>query len=181
MPLRFATEPANGASLVNERLNKLSTRRSPLSERGIDLGALRVSRPHAVYDLRADAVASGGGLESAVLTGFRYLVQGGGVSVAAAEVLVDTTGTATLLANINYGQFVGATERALRNVTELTPVTEESYEVRLLRFAAIAVMALWLKSDSGGADIVYPLAPAPVGLQAENPYSAGDFVQAILP
>jgi hypothetical protein len=38
-----------------------------------------------------------------------------------------------------------------------------------------------LRADSDGADFVYPLEPAPVGLQAENPYSAGDFVQAILP
>lgn len=182
MPLHFATEPRNGAPLVHEGLNRLSRRRSPLSERGIDFGALVVSGPLAVWDLRADAVARGGGLESAVFTGFRYLVEGGGgVPVAAAEVQVDTTGTATVLANINYGQFVGATERALRKVAELRPVTEGSYEVQFLRCAPIAVVALWLKSDSDGADFVYPLEPAPVGLQAENPYSAGDFVQAILP
>jgi hypothetical protein len=87
--------------------------------------------------------------------------------------------------------------RALRTVlftdivasTQHAAVTgDERWRAVLHRFGEItadltqrlAVVALWLKSDSDGADFVYPLEPAP-GLQAENPYSAGDFVQAILP
>ncbi len=65
------------------------------------------------------------------------------------------------MANINYGPFVEATARALSQVATLSAVGAGSYEVRLLRFSAIALMALWLKPDSGGADIIYPLAPAP--------------------
>jgi hypothetical protein len=42
-------------------------------------------------------------------------------------------------------------------------------------------MALWLKPDSGTGDIIYPLAPAPPGLQAGRSYSAADFISAILP
>jgi hypothetical protein len=56
-----------------------------------------------------------------------------------------------------------------------------SYEVRLLRFSAIALMALWLKPDSGAADIIYPLAPAPDGLQAERAYAVDEFLAAIVP
>jgi len=181
MPLRFAAEPINGSALVHKGLGKVATRTSPLSGRGIDFNALQLSSPHAVYDLRADAVAAGGGLASAKATGFRYLVQAGGVSVAAGEVLADASGAASLLANINYGPFVEATARALTQASQLPAVSAGSYEVRLLRFSAIALLALWLKPDSGGADIVYPLAPAPPPLQAENPYSAADFVRAILP
>jgi hypothetical protein len=181
MPLRFPAEPANGTSLVLEGLNRLSTRRSPLSERGTDFSSLQVSQCHPVYDLRADAIVSGGGLASANRSGFRYLIESGGVAVAAAEVAVDTTGTATLLANINYGPYVEATEQALTNVGTLAPVATGSYEVRLLRFAAIYLVAIWLKADSGGADIIYPLAPAPAPLQAEQPYTPDDFIQAILP
>jgi len=181
MPLRFAKEPNNGTSLVEKALNKLSTRTSPLSERAVDFSALQINQPQAVYDLHADAVAGGGGLESATFTGIRYLVGGGGANLAAAEVLVDGKGNATLVANLNYGQFVEATARALAQVATLAPVNSGSYEVRLLRFSAIALMALWLKSDPGGADIVYPLAPAPDVLKAEHSYSADDFVKAILP
>lgn len=181
MPLHYATEPKNGSSLVQKGLGKLSTRTSPLSGRGVDFAALQISPPHAVYDLRADAVAKGGGLASATATGFRYLVQGGGANLAAAEVHTDATGAATLLANINYGPYVEATAQALTQVAKLAAVSAGSFEVRLLRFSAIALMALWLKADSGGDDIIYPLAPAPAPLQAESPYSAGDFIKAILP
>jgi hypothetical protein len=181
MPLHFAAEPINGSSLVHKGLGQLATRTSPLSARGVDFGALQLSPPHAVYDLRADAVAKGGGLASATATGFRYLVKSGGASVAAGEVLADAGGAATLLANINYGPYVEATEKALTQAAKLPAVGAGSFEVRLLRFSAIAMMALWLKSDSGGADIIYPLDPAPLPLQAENPYSTADFIKAILP
>ncbi len=181
MPLRYAAEPANGTDLVAAGLNRLSTRTSHLTERGVDFNALQVTQPHAVYDLRADAVANGGGLESAVFSGFRYLVRDGDTDVAAAEVQTDTAGNATLLANLNYGPFVAATAQALPRVAALAPVSAGSYEVRALRFAAIGLMALWLKPDSGGADIIYPLAPAPPGLQADQPYSADDFFRAIRP
>ncbi len=181
MPLRFAAELTNGTALVRGGLNRISTRTSPLSGRNIDFDALQIAEPHAVYDLRADAVANGGGLDSAVLSGFRYLIASGGAAVAAAEVQADDARNATLLANLNYGPFVEATAQALPRVARLAPVSAESYEVRVLRFAAIGLMSLWLKPDSGGADIIYPLAPAPVGLRADQPYSGDDFIQAVLP
>ncbi len=181
MPIHFAVEPINGSALVHKGLGRVATRTNPLSARGVDLTTLQLSPPHAVYDLRADLVAAGGGLESANATGFRYLVQAGGGNVAAGEVLADASGAATLLANINYGPFVEATAQGLTEVAKLPAVSAGSFEARLLRFSAIALVALWLKSDSGGGDIVYPLAPAPPTLEAGTPYTPGDFIQAILP
>jgi hypothetical protein len=181
MPLHFATEPKNGTALVQKALSKLATRPSPLSERAVDFNALQVQQPHAVYDLRADAIAHGDGLASAKASGFRYLIGTGGTTVAAAEVLADANGNATLLANVNHGPYVEATARALAQVATLSAVGAGSYEVRLLRFSAIGLMALWLKADAGGADIIYPLAPAPDGLQAERAYSVDEFLQAIIP
>ena len=55
------------------------------------------------------------------------------------------------------------------------------YEVRLLRFSAIYVAALWLKSVAGAADIIVPLAPAPSALQAGKRYTADEFLAAIRP
>ena len=180
MPLHFAAPPANGSSLVEAGLNRLSTRTSPLSGT-VDFRTLQVSQPHAVYDLRPGSVADGGGLASAALTGFRYLVAGDGATIAAAEVQVDSAGVATLLANINYGPYVEATAQALTRVAALPAVGAASYEVRLLRSSPIYLIALWLKPDSGTGDIIYPLAPAPPGLQAGQPYAAADFINAILP
>src|SRR6185437_4770363 len=181
MPIRFAAEPANGTALVRQGLDRLSVRTSPLSGRAVDFGALQIAEPHAIYDLRADAVANGGGLDSATLSGFRYLVASGDAAVAAAEVQADDARNATLVANFNYGPFVEATAQALPRVAALSPVHAESYELRVLRFAAVGLMAFWLKPDSGGADIIYPLAPAPAGLHADQPYSSDEFIQAVLP
>jgi hypothetical protein len=181
MPVHFAPPPANGTTLVEAGLNRVSTRTSPLSGTGVDFSTLQVSQPHAVYDLSPGGIVNGGGLASATPTGFRYLVAGGGTTVAAAEVQVNSNGVATLLANINYGPYVGATAQALTQVAALPAVGAASYEVRLLRSSPIYLMALWLKPDSGTGDIIYPLAPAPPGLQAGQPYTAADFIKAILP
>lgn len=181
MPLHYATEPQNGAELVRAGLNQLATRASYLSTRNIELGATELKPPHAIYDLRADEIARGAGLASARATGFRYMVEAPGGSIAAAEVQADASGKAALLATVNYGPYVVATTRALDDLAKLEQVGAGSFEVRLLRFSAIQLMAIWLKSDAGGADIVYPLAPAPTALKAETPYSVDDFLKAITP
>jgi hypothetical protein len=181
MPLHFAAPPANGSTLVQTGLNRLSTRTSPVLGTAVDFSALQLSQPHAVYDLRVGAVVAGRGLASATQTGFRYLVTGGGAAIAAAEVQADAAGTATLLANINYGPYVEATAQALTQVAALPAVGAASYEVRLLRSAPIYLIALWLKPDSGTGDIIYPVAPAPPGLEAGQPYTEAAFISAILP
>jgi hypothetical protein len=181
MALRFAAEPANGAALVRDHLDRISARPNPLSAGGVNFGALQVDQPHAVYDLGADAITAGAGLEAAVFSGYRYMVSDGNTAVAAAEIQADDQGNATRLTHVNTGPYVQATAQALTNVGTHPAVGAGSYEVRLLRSAAIYVMALWLKPDAGGADILYPLPPVPAGLEAERPYSAGEFMHAIRP
>jgi len=178
MPIRFATAPSNGSVLVQKGLDRLSKRNNPLTRRGVDFGSLQVQQPHAVYDLRADAVANGG-LASATLSGFRYFVQSGSKNVAAAE--VHATGADWLVAHFNYGPYVEATAQALTQVAVLEPVKGGSYEVRMLRFSAIALVALWLKSDTGGDDFIYPVAPVPPGLEAGTLYTEDDFLNVITP
>jgi len=181
MQLRFAAEPKNGTTLVQHSLQRLAKGKNPLSGRGLTVESLAVQAPHAVYDLRADEVAAGKGLASAHPAGFRYLIGPQGAPVAAAEVIADASGTAKLVANLNYGPFVSASARALQEAEKLNAAHPGSHEVRLLRFSAIAALALWLKSDTGGADVLYPLAPAPAPLQAEKPYSEEEFLAAIMP
>jgi hypothetical protein len=181
MAIHYAQEPANGSTLVRAGLRKVSTRPSPLSGQGVDADALQLSEPHRVYDLRADLIAGGRGLESATHTGYRYLVRSAGKHVAGAEVHVDANGTASLLANINYGPYVQAFADAVEKAGTLSAVAAGNYEARVLRFAAIGVMALWLKPDAGGADILYPLAPTPAGIDADKPYSEAEFLAAIRP
>ncbi len=181
MPIHFSPEPANGTVLVSAGLTKLANHRNPLSDQGINLSTLQAVQPHAVYDLHAADLAAGGDLSTATRTAVRYLIQSNGSSVAAAELQLNALGGATLLTNFNYGPFVSETANAVTRLSSLANVSAGSYEVRLLRFSAIAFMAVWLKSDSNAADIIYPLAPAPPPLQAAQPYSAGDLITAIRP
>jgi hypothetical protein len=183
MPLHFAAEPVDGARLVKAGLARLANRPQPLPA-GLVAAEVRsgqLTPPHAVYDLRADEVAAGGGLETAHATAIRYLVETPNKTIAAAEVQTDSSGKATLLANLNFGPFVDATSRALTHLATLSQVAKGSYEARLLRFSAIPAMAIWLKAGAGGQDMVYPLAPAPAGLAAETPCSPADYLAAVLP
>src|SRR5260221_9101905 len=69
----------------------------------------------------------------------------------------DASGTATLLANLNYGVFVGATASAIVELTNMDVVRTGSYEARVLRLSAIGLMAIWLRADAGAdKDIIYP-------------------------
>jgi len=182
MPFRFAQEPPNGGSVIRASLSRLATRPNPLAEKRVDFSAPQLSQPHAVYDLRADLIAQGGGLETASMTGFRYLVSDStGSVVAAAEVQVNSVGQATTVSHINDGPYVSATADAIGRIGTLPEVNAGSYELRLLRFAAAYMMALWLKSDTGGSDIIYPLAPTPPPLEANRPYSSTQFIQAVRP
>jgi hypothetical protein len=181
MPIRFAPEPRNASSIVRAGLDRLAVRESPLKIPQEAFSTLAMDSFHAVYDLRADEVAKGGGLETAHPTGFRYLVRSANAAIAAAEVHTDASGQASLLANLNYGPYVDATARAFNDLTATEPVRSGSYEARLLRFSAIYLVAIWLKADPPGSDIIYPLAPAPADLQAGRAYSVADFLRAIRP
>ncbi len=180
MSIRFAPEPRNGPVVVRAGLDRLATRESPLKLSRDAFSALTLESSHAVYDLRADEISKGGDLSTAHLTGFRYLVKLSGASVAAAEVHTGPDGEASLLANLNYGPFVEATARAFDSLSNMANTKASSYEARFLRFAAIFLIAIWLKEDNG-ADLIFPLAPAPDGIQAGRLYTADEFLTAIRP
>jgi len=82
---------------------------------------------------------------------------------------------------MNYGRFVEATSEAFAKLENLEQVRAGSYEARLLRFSAIPLVSIWLKSDSGAADVIYPLSTVPGVVEAEKAYGADEFLKAILP
>lgn len=182
MPLHFAPGPGNGANLVLADLTRLSARGddAPPPMHSIDMKSVQIQPPHAVFDLHADEIAQGGGLETAHGGATRYLVNAASGVVAAAEVSIDAKGTA-ILANINIGPYVAASAVALEQLARADRVKTGSFEARLLRCSAIAVVAIWLKPDRGNGDVIYPLAPAPNFLRAETTYTASEFLSLIRP
>jgi hypothetical protein len=181
MPLHFDIGPQDGPAMVRAGLQRLSTRANQINLDSAGVTALDVGTPHAVYDLHADEIANGGGLETAHATGYRYLVTRAGAAIAAGEVHQDAAGKPSLLANLNYGPYVAATAQALANVAASDQVRAGVYEARLLRFSAIYLVAVWLKPASGSGDIIVPLAPAPSAVQVGRDYTAEEFLTAIRP
>jgi hypothetical protein len=180
VPLQFAPESKSSTDVVRAGLARMLQRKNELGLASDALGALEVVTPHSVYDLRADEIANGGGLETAHASGTRYLVTDAGGPLAAAEVQSDTSGQ-PLLANLNYGPYVVATATAFASLNTSAAVGQGSYEARLLRFSAIYLVAIWLKAQGSGNDLIYVVAPVPDGLQAEKPYSVDEFLAAIRP
>jgi hypothetical protein len=180
MPLQYLSEADTRPDLVRVGVNEVLGRRSPLSGRGIAADQLQVELPHDIYDLRADKVAAGGGLDTAEKTGQRYLVRAGAEPVAAGE-LVAGYGGEQMLANLNYGDFVSATAEAIDKLEAMDVVRNHQFEVRLLRFSSVYVMAIWLKSKEGQRDIIYPLPPTPRPIEAGHPYSPDEFVDLVRP
>ena len=80
-----------------------------------------------------------------------------------------------VLTSENQGPFVAATADALERAKQL----DGDYELRVLSIPALYVVALWLHADS--TDVLIPLAPAPNGLTANEPYDEASFTAALRP
>lgn len=177
MPIIFATPPQEGETLVRKGLTQTTARSVDFAAAVSGATGPDIIDPHMVYDLGADRLAKGEDLTAARQTGFRYLVGPEPGPVAAAEIQPDTVAGSHFLAQVNQGPYVTATAKALQSARALAEVAQGTYEVCLLRSAAIYLMALWLKSKGGKADIIIPLDPAPPGLEAEKPYTVADFLK----
>jgi hypothetical protein len=181
--MHLPTVPKEGEQLVHSGLARILARgvAAPAAFRNIDIRSVKIQDGHAVYDLGLDAVRPGASLDSARRSAIRYLVSDRSKPVAAAEVLVDGNQRATLLANVNSGPFVASFAQALSDLAHRAEVVSGTFEARLLRVSAIAVVAVWLKSEAGAADLVYPIAPAPRYLQIGRLYPVDEFLAAIRP
>jgi hypothetical protein len=154
-----------------------------------------------LYRLTPDAPPPAGlNLETARHTGWRFLIHRGDEVLAAAVTTRTVDGDA--FSHFAEGPFVQATLRAVQQARHLTATTSVTYEARLLSVPGLYMMALWLypdaesrRSDTAspaalvsdptrgatdnpaaigapGTDLLFPLAPAPLGLAAYRPYRA---------
>ncbi|MDO9237772.1 MAG: hypothetical protein Q7U28_17275 [Aquabacterium sp.] len=181
MNIRFPTEPTNGKQLVMAGLQRAATRTSHLSHRLTSVHALDVHSPHAIYDLGAEDIASGHGLDAATWLSLGYLVKDDQTHLAAAELQMDPDGKAVLLSSLQYGFHIEPFAKLLDLLTQQQATDPRFSEARLLRCAAVGLFALWLKCDESGSDTLYPVAPAPAGLQPNQAYTAADLLAVLMP
>ncbi|MFF8774841.1 hypothetical protein [Kitasatospora sp. NPDC015120] len=131
-------------------------------------GPLLPAHPLAVHVLegpRAD-------LAAARRTGWRFLIKDGTEVAAAAEVVQGAEGHT--FSHFTAGPYLDSTLRALREAWQLTQSTRTRCQPRLLTFPGQYATALWLHSPDGGADLLIPLAPAPMGVTAHRAHPAAE-------
>jgi len=136
-------------------------------------------QPHPVYSADLTEVAAGRTLASARQVGWRVFVSkevGGGRT---AEVHWDEAEAAYVFGGVTEGGFVGETLDAIEEMGRLDEVRQGDYVLRILRIPGLSVYAVWLRSDSGGEDLVMPLGPTFGSLESGAVTSACDFDRAL--
>jgi hypothetical protein len=186
--LFFAAGPLGGAALsldsVKDLVEEDNQNTSSTHAPKIDPAALSVKAPLPVYFLSADDIARNLGLSAARDTGrFYYLVEAPGPQAWAVQVEVDKTG-APAMDSVNQGLFSEAAWIAHEKLPALIAAYSGAYEVRLVDGGFSSLSFLWLKSDSGAADLIYPItfnAPWMRGKIDSKLYPAADFFAAYQP
>jgi len=125
---------------------------------------LALSTPHQVFTMGRDDITSGGGLDRARPVGWRFLVQEGGQPIASAETTLAPDGTHEV-SHTTEGQFVAATDNAVKAIRNLPQLEAAGFELRLLRIPALYMMALWLHAPA--TDLLVPMAPSPIAKEGK--------------
>ncbi|NJQ01553.1 hypothetical protein [Streptomyces zingiberis] len=116
------------------------------------------------------------------LTGWRFLIRGGGRTVAAVETAHTPDGWVS--SRFFGGPYLSSTEHALRQADAL-PVP---HQPRLLSVPELYMLTLWLHGDTTAdpatgrpdpEDLLIPLAPAPPGIAAHRPHRVSDLLPVL--
>jgi hypothetical protein len=178
MPIRLAEPPRAALEAVQgtllERAERFDFATRALREAPAE--ELALAAPHPVYVLGLTALVGGQGLGGAELTGWRYLLLRGESAVASVEIGVSGSAVDANRLEVNEGPFVRATESAIARAEELPELERATYELRLLKIPGAYVIALWLKPDEGGDDVLLPLGEAPPEVEAGRAYGADELL-----
>ncbi|WP_329561741.1 hypothetical protein [Kitasatospora sp. NBC_01266] len=138
-------------------------------------GRLSPSHPLAVHHL-PPGTTTARALAAAPRTGWRFLIETGGVVVAAAEVVKSAEGHS--FAHFAAGPYLDSTVQAVAQAWQLVQAQRTSHQARLLSMPGHYATALWLHGIDATPDddLLIPLAPAPLGVTAHHAYPAGELL-----
>ncbi|MGW4893586.1 hypothetical protein ACWEQL_15180 [Kitasatospora sp. NPDC004240] len=136
------------------------------------VGSLLPAHPLAVHVLEGPRPS----LAAARRTGWRFLIKDGADVAAAAEVVQG--GEGHTFSHFTAGPYLDSTVRALRQAWQLAQTSRARQQPRLLTVPGQYATALWLHCPDSGpdADLLIPLAPAPLGITAHRAYPAADLL-----
>lgn len=134
---------------------------------------------YRIYVLGLVDVAEGKGLASAKLSAWRHEFTSEN-EVVTADI---APGRQHRFSALNVTSPAHSVQRELRSAAfDASNFSRQSYEAALLQIPALAVRALWLKSESRPrGDIIIPLAPVRPELTAHHRYTSAEFIDAIRP
>jgi hypothetical protein len=161
-------------SHLSELAGRTAFRRRALTR--ANPAGLALAAPHDVYSLGLSDLAEGVSLAAATVDGRRFIVMDGDKPIASAEVADQGRGSGF---QATEGPYVESTAAALERAEEDPDLDDDDYEIRLLRIPALYVMALWLKNEQGGTDVLIPLDPTPSPLEAGRKYAPAELLSAL--
>ncbi|OII63128.1 hypothetical protein BJP40_26215 [Streptomyces sp. CC53] len=176
MPLHVSQPPAAALNAVLTALGSPAARESGTPALRSVPGPLSADAPLPVHVLSATPA---GAAPSTRLVGWRFLIRGGELSLAAADVTPAAEGW--VFSHFCEGPYVASTERALRQAEG----AQAPWQARLLSVPDLYMLTLWLHGNteadpSAGSpapeDLLIPLAPAPPGIAAHRPHRVADLL-----
>jgi hypothetical protein len=178
MALRLPNTTKETLDAVASHLSELAARDN-FGDRALNRAnpeSLALAAPHDVYSLGLEDLAQGAALDEATLVARRFLVIDGETPIASAEIATPEYGLAF---QANEGPYVESTAAAIAQAESDPGLAEGDYEVRVLRIPALYFIGLWLKNEQSERDIVIPLAPAPLPVEAGSKLTAAELLAAL--
>jgi hypothetical protein len=179
MSIVFAKPPAKSKKALQKGLIRhRATLEAGLRDSQPAVGNNSFLLPHAVYFARLDHVKAGVGLRYARPVAWRYFVKSAASeSLVLAEINIEPKGTHRFasLHMISHGRDHYELLKSIAREAN----DRGAYAFRLLRIPSIYVLAVWLRSERRGHDIIVPLAPNHHFLTNQRFYSRREFEELI--
>ena len=126
MPMHLPEAPSGVSDKIKSKLHAFAdgSHFSTKALRNARKDQLDLSTPHQIFTMGLDDVSSGGGLDRAQPTGWRYLIEDGGQLIASAETTLAPDGTQEV-SQFTEGPFVAATDKAVKALRKLPELVGE--------------------------------------------------------
>ncbi|MCH0541025.1 hypothetical protein I3F58_15885 [Streptomyces sp. MUM 203J] len=180
MPLHVSQPPAAALRTVLAALRSPAAREAGTPALRSAPGPLTADVPLPLHVLDA-APGPVGAPPRTRLAGWRFLIRGGELPLAAADAVPSPEGEGWAFAHFFEGPYIAATERALHQAE----AAQTLWQPRLLSVPELYMLTLWLHGNTegdpsagspAGTDMLIPLAPAPPGIAAHRPHRVADLL-----
>lgn len=180
MPIRPFVPPAESLQVLRAEAQTTSKayRHNALMMKEI-LADVPKHWPHPVYCAGLKEMAGTNGLRKAEMVGWRYLAQSGNDRNYAIEVQMEDDGTDHQFAELDKGPYIDGIYRVVNDESIAKKAGATVLRPAFLRINAMAIVAVWLRTDDPEKEIIIPLPPTPSYLVPWQQYSIKHFQDAL--